>query len=89
MMGKAVELSDDAYRQLEALARKKKCTVAEMIRECVRAYEQAQYDRVHAQMEAEGLLTPRPPIDEISIEDFDPEVISGKAVSDVILEDRR
>lgn len=58
-----------------------------MIQECVRVYEQAQYDRVHAQMEAEGLLTPRPRANEVSIEDFDPEVISGKAVSDIILED--
>jgi hypothetical protein len=40
-MGKAVELSDDAYRQLEKLAQQKQCTVEERVQECVRAYEQA------------------------------------------------
>jgi hypothetical protein len=88
-MGKAVELSNDAYRQLEKLAQQKQCTVEEMVQECVRAYEQAQYDRVHAQMEAEGLLTPRPLPDEPIDDEFEPEVISGPGLSDIILEDRR
>ena len=88
-MGKAVELSNDAYRQLEKLAQQKRCTVEEMAQECVRAYEQAQYDRAHAQMEAEGLLVSQPLSDEHIDDDFEPEVISGQAVADIILEDRR
>ena len=55
------------------------------------AYEQYQYHLVHQDMVAEGLLEAIPlllPLD-AEDDDFEPEVIPGKPLSEIILEDRR
>ena len=65
-----------------------------MLRLCLLAYEQYQYHLVHQQMVAEGLLEALPPlraldaVDEVD-DDFEPEVIPGKPLSEIILEERR
>jgi hypothetical protein len=65
-----------------------------MLRLCLLAYEQYQYHLVHQQMVAEGLLEallPLPVLDAVdeADDDFEPEVIPGKPLSDIMLEERR
>jgi len=95
MMSKVLELSDDTYQQFTALAEQQHRTPDEMLRLCLLAYEQYQYHLVHQQMVAEGLLEELPPllpldaVDEAEDDDFEPEVIPGKPLSEIILEERR
>jgi predicted transcriptional regulator len=89
-MGKVVELSEETYQQLADLAKQQQRTPAEMLRVCLATYEAALYERVHHQMVAEGLLEalptrPLPP----ELEDFEPEAIPGRPLSEIIMEDRR
>lgn len=89
-MGKVVELSEETYQQLADLAQQQQRTPEEMLRVCLATYEAALYERVHHQMVAEGLLEalptrPLPP----DLEDFEPEAIPGRPLSESILEDRR
>jgi hypothetical protein len=66
-----------------------------MVRLCLLAYEQYQYHLVHQQMVAEGLLEELPPLrplegaDEVEDDDYEPVVLPGTPLSDIILDDRR
>ena len=89
-MTKVLELSDETYQQLADLAQQQQRTPEEMLRVCLATYEAALYERVHQEMVAEGLLEalptrPLPP----DLEDFEPEEIPGRPLSEIILEDRR
>ncbi len=93
-MGKILELSEKTYYQLSDLAKHQQLTLEEMLRLCLDAYEEAQYQRVHQQMIAEGVLVslPVPPLLPGEMEeddDFEPVEIPGKPLSEIILEDRR
>ena len=94
-MSKVLALSDDTYQQLADLAQQQQHTPDEMLRLCLLAYEQYQYHLVHQQMVAEGLLEELPlllpleAVDEAEDDDFEPEVIPGKPLSEIILEERR
>jgi len=94
-MGKVLELSDDVYQQLTVLAEQQHRTPEEMFRLCLLAYEQYHYHLVHQQMVAEGLLEALPPllpldaVDAAEDDDFEPEVIPGTPLSEIILEERR
>ena len=94
-MGKVLEVSEETYQQFTALAEQQHRTPEEMLRLCLLAYEHYQYHLVHQQMVAEGLLEELPPLlpldaeDETEDDDFEPEVIPGKPLSEIILEDRR
>ena len=59
-MGKILELSEKTYHQLSDLAKHQQLTLEEMLRLCLDAYEEAQYQRVHQQMIAEGVLVSLP-----------------------------
>ena len=63
-MGKVLELSEDTYHQLADLAQHQQRTLEEMLRLCLAAYEESQYQQAHQQMVAEGLLVslPAPPL---------------------------
>jgi len=90
-MGKVLEVSAETYQQLTTLAEQQHRTPEEMLRLCLLAYEQYQYHLVHQDMVAEGLLEAIPlllPLD-AEDDDFEPEVIPGKPLSEIILEDRR
>jgi len=93
-MRKVLELSAETYQQLATLATAQQRPLEEMLRLCLLAYEQYQYHLVHQQMVAEGLLEALPPlraldaVDEVD-DDFEPEVIPGKPLSEIILEERR
>src|SRR2546428_4538548 len=76
-MGKVLEVSEETYQQLTALAAQQHRTPEEMLRLCLLAYEQYQYHLVHQDMVAEGLLEAIPlllPLD-AEDDDFEPEVI--------------
>ena len=94
-MSKVLELSEETYQQLATLAAYQQRPMEVMLRLCLLAYEQYQYHLVHQQMVAEGLLEELPPLraldaqDEAEDDDFEPEVIPGKPLSEIILEDRR
>ena len=93
-MGKVLELSEETYHQLDDLAQRQQRPVEEMLRLCLAAYEEALYQRAHAQMVAEGLIVtlPVPPLLPGEMEeedDFEPVEIPGKPLSEIILEDRR
>ena len=93
-MGKIVELSEETYHQLADLAQHQQRTVEEMLRLCLAAYEEALYQRAHAQMVADGILVslPAPPLlpgETEEDDDFEPVEIPGKPLSEIILEDRR
>ena len=90
-MGKGLEVSEETYQQFTALAAPQHRTPEEMLRLCLLAYEHHQYHLVHQDMVAEGLLEAIPlllPLD-AEDDDFEPEVIPGKPLSEIILEDRR
>lgn len=94
MMDKVLELSEEAYHQLADLAQSQQRTLEEMLRLCLEAYEEAQYQRAHQQMIAEGVLVslPAPPLlpgETEDEDDFEPVEIPGKLLSEIILEDRR
>jgi hypothetical protein len=95
MLSNVLELSDDTHQHFTALAEQQHRTPDEMLRLCLLAYEQYQYHLVHQQMVAEGLLEELPPLrpldaaDAAADDDFEPEVIPGKPLSEIILEDRR
>jgi len=94
-MGKVLEVPEETYQQLAELAQHRQRSLAEMVRLCLLAYEQYQYHLVHQQMVAEGLLEELPPLrpleaaDEAADDDFEPVVLPGKPLSEIILEDRR
>jgi hypothetical protein len=93
-MRKVLELSEEAYQQLATLAAAQQRPLEEMLRLCLLAYEQYQYHLVHQQMVAEGLLETLPPLRALDAvdegdDDFEPEVIPGKPLSEIILEERR
>ena len=87
-MSQVLELSNDTYQQLTELAEQQHCTPEEMLRVCLAAYETAQYQRMHEQMAAEGLLVTMPTSPSLPDDDFEPEDIPGKPLSEIILEDR-
>ena len=94
-MGKVLAVSEETYQQLADLAQHQQRSLEEMLRLCLLAYEQYQYHLVHQQMVAEGLLESLPPLhaldaaDAAADDDFEPEVIPGKPLSEIILEERR
>jgi hypothetical protein len=93
-MGKVLELSEDTYYQLAALAQHQQRTLEEMVRLCLVAYEESRYRQAHQQMVAEGLLVslPAPPLlpgETEEGDDFEPVEIPGKPLSEIILEERR
>lgn len=93
-MSQVLTLSDDTYQQFTTFAKRHHRTPDEMLRLCLAVYEEALYQRAHAQMRADGILVelPAPPLLPGEVEeddDFEPVEIPGKPLSEIILEDRR
>ena len=87
-MSKVVELSDDIYERLLALARKHQCTPERLIDRWLADEEQTQYYQANQQMVAQGILTSIPPTPVASEAAFTPVEIPGPPLSDTILDDR-
>jgi hypothetical protein len=61
-----------------------------MLRICLVVYEEHCFQQAHQQMLADGLLLPLPILCQAAAagDDFEPEPIPGKPLSEIILEDR-
>lgn len=91
-MSHTLELSEALYQQLTALAEQQHRTPEDMLRLCLQAYEQYHYHLVHQDMVAAGVLEALPRLRPLTAEeddDFEPEVIPGTPLSEIILEERR
>jgi hypothetical protein len=88
-MGKALELSEETYERLLALAQQRQCTVKELIHTFLVDYEQVQHYQANQQMLAQGILAsiPRSPCGSEAA--FTPVEIPGPPLSRTILDDRR
>ena len=88
-MGKVLELSEDTYQLLMELARRQRRTPEEIIRALLLDYENEKYRQVNQQMLAQGLLIAFPTNQLLQADDFEPESIPGKPLSEIIIEERR
>jgi hypothetical protein len=86
-----LELSEETYQPLATLAAYQQRPLEEIRRLCLLVYKQYQYHLVHQQMVAEEWLEALPPLRALgeADDDFEPEVISGKLLSEIILEERQ
>jgi hypothetical protein len=88
-MGKVLNLSDETYQQLVDLAQQQQRTPEEMIRAFLLKYENEQYRQANQQMFTQGILTALPTDRVLSEDEFEPELIPGKSLSEMIIEERR
>jgi hypothetical protein len=88
-MGKVLELSEDTYQLLLELGRRQHRTPEEIIRALLLDYENAKYRQVNQQMLAQATLTSVPTAQSMQVDDFEPESIPGKPLSELIIEERR
>jgi predicted transcriptional regulator len=90
-MSTILNLSEETYHQLADLAQQQHRTLEEMLRICLVVYEEHFFQQAHEQMLADGLLLPLPMLGQAAEadNDFEPEPIPGKPLSEIILEDRR
>jgi hypothetical protein len=88
-MGKVLELSEETYERLLALAQQRQCTVEGLIHTFLVDYEQVQHYQANQQMLAQGILAsiPRSPCGSEAA--FTPVEIPGPPLSRTILDDRR
>jgi len=86
-MGKVLELSEETHQRLVELARQQRRTPEEVIQEFLLDYESERYWRVNRQMLAQGILASLPTAQEE--EDFEPESMPGRPLSEIIIEERR
>jgi hypothetical protein len=89
-MSTILNLSEETYQQLADLAQQQR-TLEEMLRICLVVYEEHCFQQAHRQMLADGLLLPLPMLGQAAEadDDFEPEPIPGKPLSEIILENRR
>ncbi len=93
-MGKVLELSEETYHQLTEFATRQQQTLEAMLRLCLEAYAEVQYQQAHQEMIAAGVLVslPAPPLlsgETEEDDEFEPPDLPGKPLSEIILEDRR
>lgn len=88
-MGKVLKLSDETYQRLVDLAQQQQRTPEEMIRAFLLKYENEQYRQANQQMFTQGILTALPTDRALREDEFEPESIPGKPLSEIIIEERR
>jgi hypothetical protein len=88
-MSKVVELSEDIYERLMALASQRQCSPEKLIATWLADEEQAQYYQANQQMVKQGILTSMPSTPVASEGAFTPVEIPGPPLSRTILDDRR
>jgi hypothetical protein len=88
-MSKVLNLSDETYQQLVDLAQQQKRTPEEMIRAFLLNYENEQYRPANQLMFTQGILTALPMDRALSEDEFEPESIPGKPLSEMVIEERR
>jgi hypothetical protein len=88
-MGQVLELSEDTYQLLMELAHSQHRSPEEVVRALLLDYETEKYRQVNQQMLAQGLLIALPTTHLLRADDFEPESIHGKPLSEIIIEERR
>jgi hypothetical protein len=88
-MSKVLNLSDGTYQQLVDLAQQQQRTPEEVIQAFLLTYEHEQYRQANQQMFTQGILTAVPTDRALSEDEFEPESIPGKPLSEMIIEERR
>jgi hypothetical protein len=87
-MGQVLKLSDETHQRLVDLAQQQR-TPEEMMRAFLLKHENEQYRQANQQMLTQGILTALPTDRSLSEDEFEPESIPGKALSEMIIEERR
>ena len=88
-MGKVLELAEDTYERLLALAQQRDCTPEECIHLLLVDTEQAQYYHANQQMLAQGILASMPQTLRGAEAAFTPVKLLGPSLSQTIVDDRR
>ena len=88
-MGKVLELAEETYERLLALAQQRGCTPEECIHLLLVDTEQAQYYHANQQMLAQGMLASMPQTTGGTEAAFTPVMLPGPPLSRTMLDDRR
>ncbi len=88
-MGKVLELAEDTYERLLALAQQRDCTPEEYIHLLLVDTEQAQCYHANQQMLAQGILASMPQTLSGNEAAFTPVKLLGPPLSQTIVDDRR
>ncbi len=88
-MSKTVELPDDVYTQLEHQASLRGLTLPQVIAELVDEDEKTRMAIAVERMRQQGLLLAPSSSAPSAPADFEPVVIQGKPLSEIIIEERR
>jgi hypothetical protein len=88
-MGQVLELLEDTYQLLIELPHRQHRTPEEIVRALLLDYELEKYRQVNQRMLAQGLLIASLTTHLLRADDFEPESIPGKALSEIIIEERR
>ena len=88
-MGKVLELAEDTYERLLALAQQRACTPEELIHLLLVDIEQAQYYHANQQMLVQGILASIPQTPGGTEAAFTLVKLPGPPLSRTILDDRR
>lgn len=88
-MSKTVELHDELYEKLEQLAKAQNTTIEAIIEKVTQEVEAARLSAAIEQMRAKGIIAERQqPAEPITV-GFKRIKVSGKPVSETIIEERR
>ena len=88
-MNTTIDLPNEVYERLEKYAQARGKTIAETIEQVLAEVETSRRTAVIEQMRAEGLLLPKQPVSPGTRASFKPIEVSGKPVSEILIEERR
>ena len=88
-MGKVLELTEETYTRLLALAQQLQCTPEELIRLLLVNTKQAQYYHANQQMLAQGMLASMPQTTSDTEAALSPVTLPEPPLSQTILDDRQ
>lgn len=86
-MGKAVDIPEDVYVLLEEQGQQRGLTVSEMIAQLSKDAESARLSMAIERLLAQGVILPQQPA--LASRKFSPVRVSGKPLSESIIEERR
>lgn len=88
-MSTSIELSNEVYERLAKQAQTRGITIAETIEQVLAEAETNRRNAVIEQMRAAGLLLPKQPMPPGTPAAFKPIEVSGRPVSEILIEERR
>jgi len=84
-----IDLPNEVYERLEKQAQVRGTSVPETVSRLIEEIESVHLSAVVRQMQAEGLFADPPAVVPPAPPDFQPIVVQGKPLSEVIIEERR